>query len=79
MDIVQNFNDDQDFKYKLLFTVWIPDEKVSHIQERNFIIFQLGWLKSFDWLSYTAKDNQGAVFNYCAVFVSEFAKKNLTH
>lgn len=38
-------------------------------------IHELGWLKRFELLTYTAKDDQGSVCKYCAIFSHEFSSK----
>lgn len=56
--------------------VWVRDEKYKFpISKNRNLKFQLGWLKRFQWLSYTAKGDQGAVCKYCAIFAREFSGK----
>jgi len=65
-----------EFKFKLLTNVWVPDEKFTFPMSGNRNLkFQLNWIKRFPWLCYTKMQDSGAVCKYCAIFFHNFIGK----
>lgn len=69
----KNLNNNE--KYELLVNTWVPDETFKFpISSYRNLKFQLSWLRSFQWMTYSAEED-GVYCKYCVLFAIKSAGK----
>lgn len=75
--IGSNTKIDDNLKYKLLKSPWIPEKtfKFPVSDDKRKLKFQMQWFERFSWLVYTSTGQQGALCKYCVLFAKDCAGK----